>query len=213
MRVLSVSSEMVPWSKTGGLADVAGALPRALATLGDDVRAFAPLHERQAPAGHELETVLPTLDMRVGEHHVRVSILRDVQNPTTWLVRCPGLFNRPSVYTRDADEHRRFLVLSLAALHACRLTGFAPDILHCNDWQSAMLPLLVRARFRDDPRFAGTRSLLAIHNIGYQGRFSARILPDLGLGPLTHLLHQDPCAKGTSTSCCTASSTRMGSAR
>lgn len=196
MRVLALSAEMVPCAKTGGLADVAGALPRYLMELGHEVRAFVPLHERHLPADVALQTVLPALDVPVGPHRVRVSILRDPTRPWAWLVRCPGLFDRPSLYTNGADEHLRFLAFCAAALHACGPLGFRPDIVHCHDWQTAMVPLLLRTRLAGDRAVGRARTLLTLHNLGYQGRFPAQILPDLGLGGATHLLHQDQLHQG-----------------
>ncbi|TVQ99547.1 MAG: glycogen synthase [Deltaproteobacteria bacterium] len=196
MRILSISAEMVPWAKTGGLADVAGALPGALEALGHEVRAFVPLYERHVPAGLRLHAEGEPLDVPVGAHRVRVRIVRDPERPWARLVRCPGLFGRASIYGNGPDEHIRFLAFSRAALMAARREGFVADIVHCHDWQAAMVPLDLRVHLRGDPVLGGARTLLTIHNMQYQGRFPAGILPDLGLGAARGLLHQDQLRAG-----------------
>ncbi|MFU8803861.1 MAG: glycogen synthase, partial [Bradymonadaceae bacterium] len=129
-------------------------------------------------------------------HTYRTQIFRDADNPTAYFVHCPALYARGSIYGNAPDEHRRFLTLSLAALLASQRMGFAPDILHCHDWQTAMLPLILKTRFKWDRLFASTRTLLTIHNMNYQGGFSSDILPDLNLQGSEHLLHQDLLRQG-----------------
>src|ERR1700694_4891008 len=104
------------------------------------------------------------------------------------LVDCRALFNRPSLYTADADEHRRFLVLTHAAFICCQRMAFAPQIMHFNDWHTAAGTLLLRAAYAWDNLFHGSRSVLTVHNIGYQGIVSsalhAEVLPG---GPVSKL--------------------------
>ncbi len=196
MNILAISSEMVPYSKTGGLADVVGALSPTLANLGHDVRVFTPLYDQVDTSQLNLEVVLPDLDIALGDHHYRVRVLRDVDNPTAFLVHCPVLYARGSIYTHHPDEHLRYLTLGWAALLTSQHMGFSPDVLHCHDWQAAMMPLTLKACFSWDRLFENTRTLLTIHNLNYQGGFSSRILPDLNLQGSTHLLHQDYLHQG-----------------
>lgn len=196
MRILGVTSEMHPYAKTGGLADVMGALPKYLAAAGHDVRVFVPLYDTMKRDKLTLTTVVDGLDVRLGPHHYWVQVLRDAANPTAYFVHCPPLYGRGSIYTHAADEHRRFLVLCWTALLASQQMGFAPDVIQCNDWQSAMLPLILKTRFAWDRLFANSRTLLTVHNLNYQGGFSASILPDLNLGGSEHLLHQDFLRQG-----------------
>ncbi len=195
MRILAVTSEMAPYAKTGGLADVLGALPKTLAARGHDVRVFLPRYDR-IPASVRLETVLEPFEVRLGAHRYVVRVLRDADNPIAHFVDCPPLYHRGSIYTSDGDEHRRFLVLDHAALIAAQRMRFAPDVLHCNDWQSAMLPLILRAAYGWDRLFAGTRTLLTVHNLNYQGSFGADVVGDLGIAGSEHLLHQDLLRQG-----------------
>ncbi|HTL91384.1 MAG TPA: glycogen synthase, partial [Steroidobacteraceae bacterium] len=105
---------------------------------------------------------------------------------------CPALYARGSIYTSDPDEHLRFLALTRAALTACQRLGFSPQIVHCNDWHTAFAPLYLRTLYAHEPLFARARSVLTIHNIGYQGIFSAAHVADLGLSPQEERLLYQP---------------------
>lgn len=196
MRILAITSEMVPYSKTGGLADVMGALPKYLEEIGHDVRVFSPFYASIKPETGDFAVEIPHLSVTLGGTTYDVRILQDRNQPLAYFVHCPRFFSRGSLYTNDHDEHLRFLVLSWAALKAAQVMGFAPDVIHCNDWQAAMVPLIVRTRFSWDRLFAQSKTLLTIHNLNYQGGFSSRILPDLNLQGAEHLLHQDYLSQG-----------------
>jgi starch synthase len=198
VRILFVTSEVAPLAKTGGLADVSAALPRYLARAGHDVRVFLPFYNTINPAGAEIETVFPEVDVALGEHGYRVSIVaaKRAGEPTVYLVRCPPLYHRGSLYTADADEHLRFVVLCRAAIAACQRMGFSPDVAHCNDWQSALLPLILETRFAWDRLFRPTRTLLTIHNLSYQGVFPASAVAHAGLAESAHLFHQEQLRAG-----------------
>src|SRR5690349_14265011 len=113
-----------------------------------------------------------------------------------YMVESDSLYARPTLYTNDPDEHRRFLVLTRAALECCRRMNFHPHIVHSHDWHAAIAPLWLRSNYKNDPVFAGTRSVMTIHNIGYQGEFGAADVGDLDLGADTYLLHQDDLRAG-----------------
>jgi starch synthase len=113
-----------------------------------------------------------------------------------YFVDCPALFDRDALYTLDADEHRRFILLSRAALESCRRLGFAPHVFHCNDWHTALLPMILKTQQAAYPLLAGSKSLLTIHNIGYQGVFPASGAADLGLGSAWSQLDQADMAQG-----------------
>jgi starch synthase len=99
-----------------------------------------------------------------------------------YFVDCPAMFDRASLYTFDADEHRRFLLFTRAVIESCAGLEFVPDVFHCNDWHTAFLPLLLKTVYAPPPGLHRPRSLLTIHNIGYQGILRASALGDLGLG-------------------------------
>ncbi|MEX0699156.1 MAG: glycogen synthase [Acidimicrobiia bacterium] len=195
MRVLFVSAEVAPYSKTGGLADVAAALPAALADLGQDVMVVTPLYDTIDPREHRLHLVYEDIEVRVGDKQVAFSA-RLAPDGRTWFIDLPDLYHRGSIYTQDRDEHLRFLLLTRAAFELCRHRQWSPDIAHGNDWHTGFLPLLLRSVYVGDNLFRDTQSVFTIHNLAYQGWFDAGILPDLGLGAQQYLLHQDHLRQG-----------------
>ncbi|MGB5258049.1 MAG: glycogen synthase, partial [Woeseiaceae bacterium] len=201
LNICLASSELTPLAKTGGLADVNSALSAYLNDAGHDIRALIPFYSNMTRNGLKIEPVdnLQNLSITVGSSSFRYSI--DVTTlPATglpvYLLRCPALYDRPGIYTQAADEHLRFIVLSRVAIEMCQRMRFAPDIFHCHDWHTALIPLFLRTLYAWDKLFAKTRSVLTIHNIGYQGLFGAAILPDLALGDSEYLLHQDDLSAG-----------------
>lgn len=199
--VCLLSSEVAPLSKTGGLADVAGALAKYLVAAGHEVRLFTPLYASIDRTRFPMRPIdgLQNVPLQVGPHHYVFSVVTTAlpdSDALVYLVDCPVLFARASIYTTDPDEHLRFLTFTRAVLAACRHLQWSPGILHCNDWHTAFAPLFVKALFEGDPLFAGTRSVLTIHNIGYQGVFSSAAIADLELGPKSYLLHQDDLRAG-----------------
>jgi starch synthase len=199
--VCLLSAEVAPLSKTGGLADVAGALGKYLTAAGHDVRLFTPLYASIDRSKFPMRPLhgLQQVPLQVGPHHYVYSIAMTHlpgSDAAVYLIDCPVLFARPVIYTTDPDEHLRFLAFTRAVLSACQRMRWSPQILHCNDWHTAFGPLFAKTLFEDDPLFARTRSVLTIHNIGYQGIFSAAAIADLELGPKTYLLHQDDLRAG-----------------
>jgi starch synthase len=176
---------MVPFAKTGGLADVVGALVRELSQLGHEILAFMPLYAavRRAYPGTPvlgLQNVGVTIDGRAYAFSVRTTPVPGTKI-AAYFVDCPELFDRPEIYTRDPDEHRRFLLFTRAVMESCLRLGFAPDIFHCHDWHTAFLPLFLETLYAPVPLFSRSRSVLTIHNIGYQGVIPAAFMSDLCL--------------------------------
>ncbi len=192
---------MTPLAKTGGLADVSAALATYLHGAGHDVRTLIPRYKRIDEAGVDIQPVkgMSDLSLQLGPHKVRCSIektlLGDSKTPI-YLLNCPDAYGRDSIYTDDGDEHLRFVLLSQAAIGMCQQMNFAPDIFSCHDWQSALVPLYLKATHAWDKLFSATRSVLTIHNIGYQGMFSADVLGDLELAGAESFLHQDDLNSG-----------------
>ena len=190
VNVLFVASEMAPFAKTGGLADVMAALPAYLHRAGHDTRVVLPLYDTVDTKKATFQAIMD-LEVPLGTHRYQTKIFRVGTAPPVYFVHCPELYARGRLYTSDADEHRRFLALSYAALFLCQRLEFAPDVLHAHDWQAALLPMIIKTLFANDPRFAKTRSLLTIHNLMYQGSFPVAIGPDTNLTAVAHLFHQD----------------------
>jgi starch synthase len=199
VKILFISSEVAPFAKAGGLADVSAALPRELHAQGHDVRVFVPMYARVNAPDRAFTAVIPEMSFSVGPHRIAASIHSSPlpkSSLSVYFVRCPPLYDRPSIYGDGPDEHLRFGVLSWAALKACQQLQFAPDIAHVNDWQTALVPLLLRSVLGWDQLFARTRTVLTIHNLGHQGTFDSTILPETGLLPAAGLLHQDDLKAG-----------------
>ena len=201
LKLCILSSEIVPYAKTGGLADVAGALVRNLSALGHDVRAFMPLYPIVRRNHPELQPVLGAqrAALTIGDTEYWFSLLTadfPGSDASIYFVDCPALFDRADLYTNDPDEHRRFLLFTRATLEGCRRLGFSPHVFHCNDWHTAFLPLYLKTLYASDSLLARARSLLTIHNIGYQGVISSAAAPDLGLGAAWALLDQGDIARG-----------------
>lgn len=201
LRICLASSEVTPLAKTGGLADVNSALSGYLHREGHDVRVLLPLYSTMRTAGLDLQPVagLQDLIIRIGASDIRYSIDR-TSHPDSgvpvYLLRCPAMYDRPGIYTDSGDEHLRFILLSRVAIEMCQRMNFAPHIFHCHDWHTALIPLFLRTIYSWDKLFANTKSVLTIHNIGYQGVFGASILADLDIGWSQQDLHQDDLAAG-----------------
>jgi starch synthase len=177
-----VASEAAPFAKTGGLADVLGSLPAALARLGEEVAVLLPFYRGipLPPAGPILR-----LPVQVGPHGYSVAIHEVVRHNVRYLFAdCPALYDRAGIYGTAAgdypDNHLRFAVLCQAALGVAR-SVFRPDVFHAHDWQAGLLPVYLRESLTLDPTFFGVRCVFTIHNLGYQGSFPASAIADLGL--------------------------------
>jgi starch synthase len=196
-----IAAEVAPLSKTGGLADVAAALTKYLHGAGHSTRLFTPFYsviDRSRIDPRPIDFLQDVL-LQFGPHRYRYSVF-EAHLPGTsvplFLIECPILYGRSTIYTTHVDEHLRYIALTRAALESCQQMGWSPQIVHCNDWHTAFAPLYLKGVYDWDQLFGRTRSVLTIHNIGYQGVFSAAAAQDVGLGPKTNLLHQDDLRAG-----------------
>jgi starch synthase len=201
LKLCILSSEFVPFAKSGGLADVAGALVEELARLGHEVRAFMPLYASVRRAHPDMAPVpgLENVGITIGTREYAFSVrMTNIPGSVTAMhfIDCPEFFDRPTLYTTDPDEHRRFLMFTRASIESCLRLGFAPDVFHCNDWHSAFLPLYLKTVYAPIPLFARSRSVLTIHNIGYQGVMARAFLSDLELGSAEAQLDPADMANG-----------------
>ncbi len=181
MRVAILSSEVVPFAKTGGLADVAGALPKALAKGGVDARVILPLHQqidesllRESTFG---EVPVP---WRGGVRPTKV-YESDAAGAPAYLIHSPDYFDKPSIYGYSND-HERYAFFSRAALSLLKHLDWAPDVVHGNDWPCGFAMVELRARRNHDEFFRATKTLFSIHNLAYQGAFDPADLWWLGFG-------------------------------
>jgi len=164
LKVLLASSEVVPFAKTGGLADVAGSLPLALEELGVDVRVIMPKYASVKVAGNST---------KIGK------------NIPVYFVKNDDYFNRKELYGDKFGDYKdnldRFAFFSREILERCKKEKFAPDCIHCNDWQTALVPVYLNTLYKYDFFFADTKVLYTIHNMAYQGVFSKEEFPKIGL--------------------------------
>lgn len=177
MKIAFASSEIVPYAKTGGLADVAGALPRELEKLGNKVKVFIPKYYEinEHEYGHVYDSLIGELKITTNgyEHSVHVFYGKmPHSNVDIYFVHYPNFFHRKQFYnSNDWDEDERFILFSKAVIQIMQKLGWSPDIIHVNDWQTALIPVLLRENYGWDSLFHKTKTVLTIHNIGYQGRF------------------------------------------
>jgi len=180
-----VTSEATPFAKTGGLADVLGALPPALAKIGEEVVVVMPRYGSVPLAGAEL--ILAAMPLLLGPRSFSAALYQVQREGVRYLlVDCPPLYARAGIYNEWGaeylDNHIRFAALNLAALEIAR-NIFPADIFHAHDWPAGLLAPYLHETFAADPTFAGAKCVFTIHNLGYQGNFPGYLLADLGLNP------------------------------
>jgi len=186
MKVAFLASEVIPYAKTGGLADVAGALPKFLAGLGADVRVVMPFYREVRKKGLPLERVLDGATLEIGGSQVSYDVFAHRADGVTVLfIDRPDYFDRDSLYGTASgdypDNGERFAFFCRAALETLRAIDFPPGIIHGHDWQSALTFAYLRHVCAGDAFFARTRTLFTIHNLAYQGLFDRSVLGRVGL--------------------------------
>jgi starch synthase len=179
-----VASEALPLAKTGGLADVLGALPAALQAQGDEVAVVIPRYGFIDLK--DLRRVWDSAPVYLGWARYDTSIYLYSGTFPIYLIDCPRLFDRPGLYGEAGvdypDNHIRFAVFARAALSVARWL-FRADVLHCHDWQAGLVPVYLRSTLLTDPTFLGTKTLFTIHNLGYRGLFPPAALVDVAIDP------------------------------
>ncbi|WP_459555797.1 glycogen synthase [Lacunimicrobium album] len=192
MNIILASSEAVPFAKTGGLADVATSLSEALANLGHDVTLVLPHYPQVMPQGHngrfKIQPYGHPFAVKIGKRLQTGRFLSAKMVETSLsvvLIDQPDYYDRPQLYLQDGTDYEdnceRFVFFSRAVVELARQFTTPPDIIHANDWQTGLVPVLVSEELRKDPRFAGVASVQTIHNINYQGRFWHWDMPLTGL--------------------------------
>ena len=182
MKLFFAASEVAPFIKTGGLADVAGSLPNALAKLGHDVRVILPLYSAIPAMWRRQMTFLKSFHFPLSWRNAYCGLFSlAYQGLTYYFIDNEYYFQREGLYGQF-DDGERFAYFSRAVVEVPIQLGWSPDIIHCNDWQTSLVPVyLLEARHRE-PLLMHTKSVFTIHNIEYQGQFDRNILGDvLGL--------------------------------
>ena len=184
MHIVFAASECVPYSKTGGLADVVGALPRAVAQLGHQATVYLPLY-RQTLLPHA-STVIASITIPFDDRYRFCSVVDGGlhQGVQYYFIDYPPYYDRDALYGTPlgdyTDNPERYSLFCRAVLEASKILG-VPDVFHCHDWQSALIPVLLRSLYEEDPSLSGIPTVFTIHNIGYQGVFPPDTLPLLML--------------------------------
>ena len=185
MHIAFVASECVPFSKTGGLADVVGALPRALVALGHQVSVYLPRYRQTRLT--DPQTVVRSITVPFDDRYRFCSVVSGGNHASGvrfYFVDYPPYFDREALYGTSSgdypDNAERFALFSRAVLEATKILG-VPHAFHCHDWQSALVPILLRTQYAEDPAFRDVASVFTIHNMGYQGLFPPDTLPLLTL--------------------------------
>ena len=178
MKVAFVASEMVPFAKTGGLADVTGTLCREIASLGHDVVAFLPRYKSIDPQRLELKVEIKRLSIPVGSENELCRVLSyqdDKSKIRVYLVDHPEFYCRDELYGTGLgdypDNDRRFIYFQRAVLETIKAKNIRLDVIHCHDWQSGLIPVYLKTLYREEPVFEKVKTVLSIHNLGYQGNF------------------------------------------
>jgi starch synthase len=180
MHIAFVTSEMLPYVKTGGLADISAALPKALVKLGHRVTVLLPRYQAIGfPPGELTGSVHVPVDATPRS----AGFYRKVQpdGVEVVFVEHPPFFDRPVLYGDYADNHLRFAFLARAAIEYFRSRGQRPDLFHAHDWQAGLVPVYLKSFYGDDPTLFRSPSVFTIHNVAYQGVFGAEVLGTLGL--------------------------------
>lgn len=186
MKIAFAASECFPYVKTGGLGDIIGSLPKAINEEGCEVKLFLPLYggiktdEHKLNLLEEYRNIPVTLGLKDLEFNVWYGTLPDSE-VEVYFIDCPVYFHRDMPYTNDPDEDERFILFQLAVMETLQRLKWSPDVIHCNDWQTSLIPVYLKTNYKWDKLFENTSVLLSIHNIGYQGRFSSDAIQNAGL--------------------------------
>jgi starch synthase len=184
MKIVIASPEAVPYVKTGGLADVTGALCKEYRHMKKEAYVFLPLYKKIKDSRLPLKDTGTTIKVPVGNRIIKGSIFSN--QSSAYFIRCNEFFNRQELYGTPEgdylDNASRFVFFSRGILETCKALKFKPDIIHCNDWQTALVPLYLKTLYKADAFFKKTATLLTIHNLGYQGLFPASEMPVTNLG-------------------------------
>lgn len=185
LKILFVSAEVYPFAKTGGLADVSGALPPALKKLGHDIRVIMPKYPCTAKAGQKIQSL--KIDLNLSGFNEKGTLFKSelAGEVPVYLIKHDGYFNRKYIYGEPGSDYpdsvERFSFFSQAVLEVVKRLDFKPDIIHCNDWHTGLIPVYLKSLYRKDAWFSQTKTLFSIHNLGYQGNFPHSHLKVTGL--------------------------------
>ena len=179
MEILMVGSECTPFIRTGGLADVLGSLPQALKEQGDDVRIVLPKYQEISEEWKAQMKPLLELNVTLGWRNQYAGVEYIEQNGVTvYFIDNEYYFKRSNLYGYG-DEAERFVFFNRAVMEMIKALDWTPDVIHCHDWQSGLIPVFLHTHYKEDPIFESMKTVFTIHNLKYQGIFSESVLYDL----------------------------------
>jgi len=181
LKILFVSAEVHPFAKTGGLTDVSGALPPALYKLGHDIRVIMPKYSCTSKAGKRMQALKVDLELPGFSQKGTLFQSELTDSVPVYLIEHDGYYNREHIYGEPGSDYpdslERFAYFCRVILEAAKKLDFKPDIIHCNDWHTGLIPVYLKT----DPWFFQTKTLFSIHNLGHQGNFPYSQLVTTGL--------------------------------
>jgi starch synthase len=182
MKILFCAAEVVPFAKTGGLADVAGALPKSLAALGHDVRIVLPKYGSIDEKRFQLQRIIDRLVIPVAGKEVSFAVWESkaIAGVTTYFIDNCAYFGEGSLYGQ-ANDDERFILYQYGILAMLAALKWQPEVMHCNDWQTGLLPLKVALARENQQPLGKVATIYTVHNLAYQGHFSAETLKKAGL--------------------------------
>ncbi|MCH7921420.1 MAG: glycogen synthase GlgA [Nitrospinae bacterium] len=188
LKICIAASEVAPFAKTGGLADVAGALPKALRALGHRVAIIMPRYQMVDVERHGLRRLGVSIEVPIAGRIEKAELLEGALDGgvPVYFIEKPSYYDRPALYgTPEGDYHdnaERFIFFSRGVLEAIKALDLGPQVLHCNDWQTGLAPVYLKTLYREDSALAGLATVFSVHNLGYQGLFWHLDMPMTGLG-------------------------------
>ena len=182
MKILFISSELYPYAKVGGLGDVSAALPEAIRDLGHEISVFLPFYKKIDREKYNFKLILK--NFKISEFTERARIYKHYngeKNVTNYFIWSEEFFDRDEIYGNYEDNIERFIFFSKAVLKGIKELNISPDIIHCNDWQTAAIPILLKTTFNKDIFYQKVKTLFTIHNLAFQGIGDEKISKYLGI--------------------------------
>lgn len=179
MKIAEVSPEIIPYAKTGGLADVAGTLPLYLEKFENDVTMFIPLYKSVKKSDIDIKLVDITFDIPIGDNTYKVTLWKSThhssKNIVVYFIQRDEYYDRDALYGTESgdypDNSERFIFFSRAVIETIKKLDLSIDLIHCHDWQTALIPVYLKTLYSSDDNLSDIKSVLTIHNLAYQGMF------------------------------------------
>jgi starch synthase len=195
LKILLMAAEMVPFAKTGGLADVAGALPKAIKAYGHDIRVAMPRYGRIDRDRFKITEALPPYHVPMDDRTEHAALMQ-VTLPTSsgdipvYMLDNAHYYDRDGIYMYE-DDADRFIFFCRATLEGLKRLEWQPDVIHCHDWHTAIVPNWLKTVYKNDPFYQQTACIYTIHNLAYQGIFGYRVLEIAGVDEYGFIAHPD----------------------